>query len=310
MTKLSLALCAILLLFPLNSFGQSFEIPDWVRDNAKLWSVTKISDQDFAKGLEYLIQQGIITIPQTVQTDSDSFDQIPSWLRKNAGWWSQGFLSDGEFVKSIEYLIDKGIIHVHKNKIVCLGNELCIRGQVEKIVDGDTIYVEGYEVRLSLTNTPERNEIGFSSATEFTKKLCPVGSIAAIDQDDKQPYDKYGRLLGKMYCGEKSLNSELLYQGFANILTQFCSKSEFASEPWAQQYGCSSKNTESKQQIPKETTVQTPNQDDCDPSYPDFCIKPNIPDLDCKDVLPHKNFTVHQPDPHHFDGNKDGKGCE
>ena len=48
---------------------------------------------------------------------------------------------------------------------------------------------------------------------------------------------------------------------------------------------------------------------DCDPSYPDFCIPPPPPDLDCGDI-PQKNFTVYQPDPHRFDGDKDGIGCE
>ena len=48
---------------------------------------------------------------------------------------------------------------------------------------------------------------------------------------------------------------------------------------------------------------------DCDPSYPDFCIPPPPPDLDCGDI-PQKNFTVLQPDPHRFDGDKDGIGCE
>ena len=49
--------------------------------------------------------------------------------------------------------------------------------------------------------------------------------------------------------------------------------------------------------------------ENCDPYYPDFCIPPPPPDLDCGDI-PQKNFTVLQPDPHGFDGNKDGVGCE
>lgn len=55
------------------------------------------------------------------------------------------------------------------------------------------------------------------------------------------------------------------------------------------------------------TTVTT--AENCDPYYPDFCIPPPPPDLDCGDI-PQKNFTVLQPDPHGFDGNKDGIGCE
>jgi micrococcal nuclease len=47
----------------------------------------------------------------------------------------------------------------------------------------------------------------------------------------------------------------------------------------------------------------------CDPSYPDFCIPPPPPDLDCADI-PRTNFKVLPPDPHRFDGDKDGVGCE
>jgi hypothetical protein len=47
----------------------------------------------------------------------------------------------------------------------------------------------------------------------------------------------------------------------------------------------------------------------CDPSYPTVCIPPPPPDLNCGDI-PHRRFTVLPPDPHNFDGNNDGIGCE
>jgi hypothetical protein len=47
----------------------------------------------------------------------------------------------------------------------------------------------------------------------------------------------------------------------------------------------------------------------CDSSYPDFCIPPKPPHLNCPDIGS-KNFTVLQPDPHGFDRDKDGVGCE
>jgi len=47
----------------------------------------------------------------------------------------------------------------------------------------------------------------------------------------------------------------------------------------------------------------------CDPSYPSVCIAPYPPDLNCGDI-PHKNFIVLQPDPHKFDKDKNGLGCE
>jgi len=47
----------------------------------------------------------------------------------------------------------------------------------------------------------------------------------------------------------------------------------------------------------------------CDKSYPDFCIPSPPPDLNCKDIS-RKNFRVLPPDPHRFDRDKDGIGCE
>jgi micrococcal nuclease len=47
----------------------------------------------------------------------------------------------------------------------------------------------------------------------------------------------------------------------------------------------------------------------CDPAYPDVCIPPPPPDLDCPDVR-YRNFRVLPPDPHRFDGEGDGRGCE
>lgn len=51
------------------------------------------------------------------------------------------------------------------------------------------------------------------------------------------------------------------------------------------------------------------NTGNCDPSYPGVCIPPAPPDLDCKDV-PYKRFQVLAPDPHSFDRDGDGIGCE
>ncbi len=47
----------------------------------------------------------------------------------------------------------------------------------------------------------------------------------------------------------------------------------------------------------------------CDPSYPTVCIPPPPPDLDCSDIA-FRNFKVVGADPHGFDGDGDGIGCE
>jgi len=47
----------------------------------------------------------------------------------------------------------------------------------------------------------------------------------------------------------------------------------------------------------------------CSPAYPTVCIPPPPPDLDCAQI-PYRKFTVLPPDPHKFDSDKDGFGCE
>jgi len=47
----------------------------------------------------------------------------------------------------------------------------------------------------------------------------------------------------------------------------------------------------------------------CDESYPDVCIAPYPPDLNCGDIG-YSNFRVNGTDPHGFDRDNDGIGCE
>ncbi len=47
----------------------------------------------------------------------------------------------------------------------------------------------------------------------------------------------------------------------------------------------------------------------CDNSYLPLCIPPPPPDLNCSDI-PYTNFNVEFPDPHNFDSDGNGIGCE
>jgi hypothetical protein len=99
-----------------NMFASSgsqaeLQIPSWIKNDAKWWSQGQMGDSEFVQGIQYLIKQGIVKIPQT-QSDSNLSKQIPSWVKTNAGWWASGQISDNDFVKGIEYLVSSGIIHV------------------------------------------------------------------------------------------------------------------------------------------------------------------------------------------------------
>jgi plastocyanin len=88
-------------------------IPQWIKTNAGWWANDQISDSDFIQGIQFLIKEGIIRIPQTSQSESFSDSQkIPEWIKNNAGWWSQGMITDDDFIKGIQFLIENGIIRV------------------------------------------------------------------------------------------------------------------------------------------------------------------------------------------------------
>jgi micrococcal nuclease len=120
----------------------------------------------------------------------------------------------------------------------CIGIAECIQGKVTKIVDGDTLDVNDVRVRLSLVNTPEIGQSGYKEATEFTANLCPVGSEVLVDEDDGQTEGSYGRIIAKVYCGERILNHQLLKVGLGYTADRFCSVSEFAKDNWATLYVC------------------------------------------------------------------------
>ncbi len=122
----------------------------------------------------------------------------------------------------------------------CLGKADCFTGVVTKVVDGDTVDVNDVRVRLALVNTAERGEPKYTDATEFVKSVCGIGAKALVDEDDGQPNRSYNRMVSLVYCGQDktSLNQQLLQNGYAKILEQYCSVSEFSKQTWAITNGC------------------------------------------------------------------------
>ncbi|MHB8547087.1 MAG: DUF192 domain-containing protein [Nitrosotalea sp.] len=94
--------------------GQVF-IPSWIKGNAKFWSDDSITDAQFIQEMQYLIDNGIVNIPQTVPSDNSS-SQIPSWVKDDAKYWSSGSVSDNEFAGAIQYLTSNGMISLSSSQ--------------------------------------------------------------------------------------------------------------------------------------------------------------------------------------------------
>ncbi|MBI1828054.1 MAG: hypothetical protein HY222_04095 [Thaumarchaeota archaeon] len=155
-------------------------IPQWIKNNAKWWSEGQIGDSDFIKGIQYLMQNGIMKIP-ALTTNTSQSNQIPKWVKNNAGWWADGTISDNDFVLGIQYLVSEGIINIQNStNITDISNcdqlqtaadkETCIEQiQQENKLNNDiasvTPYVIGPIAFYNINNHIEPTENGKSILT-------------------------------------------------------------------------------------------------------------------------------------------------
>ena len=92
-------------------------LPFWIKDLAHMWITEPlVTDKDFARALEYLIDKGIISIPYT-EPGTETVSSIPEWVKNNAVWWIEGKISDTEFALALQYLVKAGIITVNLSNV-------------------------------------------------------------------------------------------------------------------------------------------------------------------------------------------------
>lgn len=213
-----------------------------------------------------------------------------------------------------------------------------LRGKVTRVVDGDTIHVrvgaKTEKVRLLGIDAPERGACFSDQATAQLRRFV-MNKIVRLQGDRTQAKrDSFKRLLAYVHLANgKDVEIELLRGGYVTVfvyknrpfarLVQYEAAEEYAAG--ARFGGWASCRTSSTATTTVATTATSTTATtalpllpptpppaapaNCDPSYPTVCIRPPPPDLDCADV-PYKSFRVLQPDPHRFDGNRDGFGCE
>jgi len=107
----SITVFLAIILFTLYPASAQTSIPGWIKNNAGWWSEGLIGDDDFVKGIQYLIEKEIMIIPETKAGQGTS-EGIPGWVKNNAGWWSEGLIGDSDFVSGIQFLIKESIIRL------------------------------------------------------------------------------------------------------------------------------------------------------------------------------------------------------
>lgn len=97
--------------FYVGDESQKISIPDWIKNNSRWWAEGNIDDSTFASGIEFMIKEKIIQVPETEKQQNETSD-IPDWVKNNASWWANDQISDKDFASGLQYLIKSGIITV------------------------------------------------------------------------------------------------------------------------------------------------------------------------------------------------------
>lgn len=181
---------------------------------------------------------------------------------------------------------------------------------VSRVIDGDTIVLDGGDrVRYIGIDTPEdtaKRDCFGRQATQRNRELVEGRQVAL--EKDVQETDRFGRLLRYVWVDGQMVNEILVEEGFASVSTfppdvrhqeRFLEAQERARRAGAGLWG----------ECDGDETAPGDSTDGCAPSYPDVCISPPPPYLDCSDIE-FRRFRVVGDDPHEFDGNSDGEGCE
>lgn len=191
--------------------------------------------------------------------------------------------------------------------------------QVVDVVDGDTIKVSiggaVFTVRYIGMDTPETVKPG--TPVEWMGPEASAANRALVEgqqvvlEKDVSEVDRYGRLLRFVWLdrpeGWLLVNLELVRLGFASVFTYPPDVGHVDLLLAAQREA-----READRGLWSATPAPIASlgaSGGCDPAYPTVCIPPPPPDLDCGDIA-FRRFAALPPDPHHFDGDGNGIGCE
>jgi micrococcal nuclease len=206
-------------------------------------------------------------------------------------------------------------------------------------------------VRLILIDTPETHdpnnppECYGTEATAFLEGFLPRGSALYLETDVSER-DRFGRLLRYVwldrgdevylvneamvrsgYAAQSTFPPDVKYEERIQEAARFArnhgyglwSACETDAEGDTNELGGTGTKSSPGEQapltpVPQQTEVTDPagGVAGCDPAYPDLCIPPPPPDLDCSYVYDQgfRHISVLPPDPHNLDGNHDGVACE
>lgn len=192
---------------------------------------------------------------------------------------------------------------------------------VRSVTDGDTLVVtDGRRVRLAQVDAPETSQCFGAQATDALRRLAGGQAVTLRRPSNGPETDRYGRTLAEVYIGGRSINEALVSEGAAEWFEQFAGEDADlagrlrSAEEDARRAGrglwSACGGTGPAPTAPPATVAQGSSSASCHPAYPDDCIPPPPPDLDCGDIRRKVRVDHAHGDPHRLDADGDGWGCE
>ena len=157
-------------------------IPDWIRNLAGWWAKSLVTDDDFVNGIEYLIANRIIQIPEGTSSGQSSDSELPSWPRDSAGRWAEGIYSDKEFLEVIWWLMDNGLVSVDIQPVQKTQEEL----------DSERYFFDRYLREITKNISKEKRYIEFPNPSrDVIKKFLRDYVKWNFEEEAKKASEKF-----------------------------------------------------------------------------------------------------------------------
>jgi len=186
--KLLLIFLISIVILPVYGIDQ---IPEWVKNNAELWSENQIEDESFLNAIKSLIEDNIITIKNI----SIGEDRIPEWVKNNAEWWLENQIDDKSFLNTIEFLIENNIItikHIENEEKILVQNESEIFDiwsyETNFYLEFGKLVTKDIHVKLIEENEQLYKEIGVMGEDVNAIVILPVFTSTAYSENGFYEY--------------------------------------------------------------------------------------------------------------------------
>ena len=178
----SLIILVLILILPAANAQTT---PDWIKNTAGWWADDQISETEFVNAIEFLVNNGIIVVSDTKQSESQA-NGVPDWIKNTAGWWADDQISETEFVNAIEFLVNVGIINIEQdNKCVnYMSNYFNDKQKIDQTCKEHKSSIPTelipYEVKLNFNSDGFRGEEFSKEKSSNTYRIFMVGGSTML----------------------------------------------------------------------------------------------------------------------------------